>query len=108
MNETACGVVKGADIVVARARDTYVYSLQSNLWRQGPPLARNLRLLASTQIGQTFSAVGGVDDDVPAAVDDIYRFDEDSYTWILEEAKLLHQPKSGVAAVTLPDDFIPC
>jgi len=107
LEDVACGLVNN-EVVVAASEESYIFSLDNLTWREGPPLPENLKGLSYTQIGNTFLAVGGfIDNDEEKNVDTIYRFDDKNYGWILEEAKL-SSPRSGVAVVALPDDFVTC
>jgi len=110
MVEPACGFVKdpsfGQEVIVASDTRSFIFSLTDLEWREGPVLPENLDFLTSVQLNNGFLAIGGFDRN-DLEVDTIYRFDPNSYDWVLEKERLA-VPRRFAAAVAVPDEFLAC
>lgn len=106
-NRHSCGLVNGADVVVAGGwgdRDlssVEMYSLKAEGWRDGPRLPVRARDMAAVQMGRTFVLTGGL------VYDSIYMFDEENYSWIKRPEKL-KKARDEHAAVLIPTKFKFC
>jgi len=112
MMHTACGLLNngnyGLEFVIAAYEHSYIFSFTDLTWRDGPtiPDFRHFVQYAPTKNG--FLAIGGHDEDMFGPyLSSIYRFDEISYEWVLEQAEL-ERGKDFFAAVAVPDDFANC
>jgi len=106
----SCGFLEssqfGSEILVAVGRYSYIFSLTNLIWRDGPALPQLTVNLGYAQVSGGFLAIGG---DVNGSLQDtVYKFSEDSYEWKLLENSKLEVPKSLVAAVAVPDEFLNC
>jgi len=112
---TACGLVEsrqfGREVVVVGHERTYILSLSTLQWRDGPAFSADgsVNYWGYSQLGEdTFILVGGRGVmGLHYALDSIYSFDQKNYQWTLQEAKLdVGRFYPGVVA--LPDDFVEC
>jgi len=128
----ACGLVNspalGPEII---AQDTFggtdIFSLSDLLWRPGPFIPQDdfvLNVPDVLQFKNDFYVIGGqagtprdpVDTvwrySIPKSQPDIklenvFRFDADSYEWVLEDVKLL-TPRYNSAVVSIDTTFLQC
>jgi len=108
--DPACGFVKtpslGQEVIVAFETRSYIFSLADLEWRDGPLLPEDLSDFTNAQLNNGFLAIGGFNSD-NQEVDTIYRFDPNSYDWVLEPSRLAI-PRRRAEAVAVPDDFLAC
>ena len=117
--DSACGLVTrqngDRDIVLAGGRDGYygisrsfILSLESLTWRDGPDLPQGLGNLGETQLENTFLVVGGVRNrrfDVYS--NKIYKFDEVNDDWITLPAEMSYG--GGIySAFLVSDESVIC
>jgi len=105
----SCGllnnVLYGLEILVADGKESFIFSLIYQSWRDGPKLPDYIVRTSSAPTKNGFVAIGGRSDG--DRVSTIYKFDETIYEWNLEEPKL----KIGrdlAASVAVPDSFVNC
>ena len=69
---------------------TQIFSVDDNAWRVGPYFPEHAVLMTAVQDGRgSFLLVGGyIEDDVLTNIDTLYRFDGDTYEFVLLEPRL--------------------
>jgi len=108
----ACGILNnpelGPEILVASENLSFIFSLTNLEWREGPVLPdERLIDMSYAQIEGGFLAIGGYINHGFEFSDKIYRFNENSYEWEVQDM-FLESPRSRSGAVSVPDDFLNC
>jgi len=106
----ACGLIDtpdfGAEIVVADRDEAAIFSLRDLAWKEGPSLPIFVDEPASVQLSNAILAVGGFDRE-GNALNTVYKFDPDSFSWSLQDVSL-SVPRYYATAVAVPDSFLSC
>jgi len=106
----ACGLVNsptfGKEIIMADYNYGYIFSLETETWRDGIPLPTNLNFLTNAQFEKDFATFGGRNTDVEST-NYIYKFDADLYEW-KEFGKELQVARDFSSAIAAPKGYITC
>ena len=103
----------GATEIVAitgynNGKTTEIYSLEDNAWRQGPDFPEAAHTVSVVQDGRnSFYAIGGLiqETDPDIYLDTIYRFDEDTYEFVLLEQRLPYQGYGVLGMFVSPSNY---
>jgi len=84
-----------------------IFSLSDLKWRNGPSLPAVIGSLGFAQVNNGFIVVGGAELlDKKASYNSVFRFDQSTYEWSVEEPLLVGRNYAAVVAV--PNDFLLC
>ncbi len=109
-NDASCGLINnpenGLEAVIVEDGLTEIFNFNNLTWRMGPP-SPNFDEAGFAQLVDTFVVVGG-ENDAGEAVDTIYLFDNNNYSWILNSQRLEVAREGYPAVVAVPDYFVTC
>jgi len=110
VNYAACGLVNAHDdkfeAYVAINKLSRVFSFSDLSWVNGPILPASLKDQSSAPTKNGFVSIGGSDGNNKASPL-VYKFDELTDDWVLQDVQLTIA-RSSAAAVAVPDNFLNC
>jgi len=105
-----CGLLRnpnyGPEILMADGRFSFIFSLTTETWREGPLMPEDIKLPTYQQLDDGILAIGGHFYQ-GRAVDTVYKFSEDTYQWELLDVTL-SQPSFHLTTAAVPEDFLSC
>ncbi len=108
----SCGLIQnpgnGYEAVIVALQKNEIFNFKNLTWRNGPPVPKNFTWAGYTQLSDTFLVIGGKRKGDDQFSNEIYKFDNINYKWVLLGRHLQTGVGYYPGVVTIPDNFLNC